>query len=191
MVKNYLDFSIKSAADSGSFTAIASTSDLDRDGERILPKAFLPLPAAVPVHWNHDFDKVIGTAKPYLKGDQLWVDGQFARTELAQTIRSLVMDNHVRTMSIAFRAEPNGGWTKGTDGVRTLVKGELLAADIVSIPSNRGAMLVSARSYTPPRLSHAMAQARAAIALSEATLMLTDTRPAWRRDLDDLLRSIG
>ena len=40
-------------ANAGGFTAIASNGDLDRDGERILPGCFSPLPDSIPIHLDH------------------------------------------------------------------------------------------------------------------------------------------
>ena len=67
-------------ADSGGFTAIASTGDIDRDGERILPGCFAPLPASIPIHQDHTMRaaSVVARGKPYYSGNVLMVDAVFA-----------------------------------------------------------------------------------------------------------------
>ncbi len=54
------------AADSGGFLAIASTGDVDRDGESIQPGCFNPLPTSIPVHLDHAMSagNVIARARP-------------------------------------------------------------------------------------------------------------------------------
>ena len=81
-------------ADSGGFTAIASNGDVDRDGERILPGCFAPLPDSVGVHLDHTFQAVtlVARARPYYVLDELRIDAKFSGTQDAQQVRENVMD---------------------------------------------------------------------------------------------------
>ena len=131
-------------ADSGGFTAIASNGDLDRDNERLQPGCFSPLPKSIPVHLDHQMsaEGVIARARPYYSGDDLMVDATFDAGSKAQEIRRKVNDGILDSLSVVFK----GSKWKDIDGVRTLVDGTLLAADVVSIPSNSGARILSMRS---------------------------------------------
>ena len=183
-------------ADSGGFTAVASTGDLDRDNERVAPGAMNPLPASVIVHADHSFttDAAIARGRPYYVGEELWIDATFASTPDAQVVRQKIIDGVLDSVSIAFR----GSDWRDIDGVRTCVKAELLSVDVVSVPSNRGARILSMRSHPRPHavIAHArrvctdalVAAARAEIVEAKALLQATDTRGPVRRRTDALLR---
>lgn len=151
---------------SGGFTAIASNGDLDRDGEVIRPGCFAPLPATIPVHLDHTMSasSVIARGRPYYRGDLLMIDATFATTPDAQVVREKVQDGTLDSLSIVFMGKQ---W-EDIDGVRTCVKGELLAADIVSVPSNRGARILSMRSVS--------ADPRSAVRETVADALLTLAR---------------
>jgi HK97 family phage prohead protease len=152
------------ARDNGGFTAVASNGDLDRDNERIMPGCFEPLPASVPVHLDHRMSaaSVIGRGRPYMVGTELRIDATFASTKDAQEVRAKVADGVIDSMSIVFRGLD---W-KNIDGIRTCVKGELLAADLVSIPSNSGARILSSRSMPHPLITAARQSADDALQAS-------------------------
>lgn len=185
------------SADAGGFTAIASTGEVDRDGERILPGAFSGkgLPASIPVHLDHTMRAadVVARARPYYVGDELRIDATFGTGTAAQEARRLVADGLVDTVSIVFLGEK---W-QTIDGVRCLVQGNLLACDLVSIPANASARVVSVRSLD--RSSAARQAARAAQAdalltiaraeLTEAKALIrsTDPRGPTRQMVDDLI----
>jgi HK97 family phage prohead protease len=130
--------------DAGGWTAVASAPTLDRDGEVIAAGAFEPLPASVPVHLNHELrvESLVGRARPRYQGGKLIIDGVFAGTELAASTRQLVLDGTLNTMSVVFI----GSQRKTIDQVPTITRAELVAVDFVSIPSNRDAVVLSARS---------------------------------------------
>jgi HK97 family phage prohead protease len=183
-------------ADSGGFTAIASNGDLDRDNERIMPGCMSPLPASVPIHLDHTMSaaSVVARGRPYYVGDQLRVDATFASTRDAQDVRAKVLDGVIDSMSIVFRRLL---W-KTIEGVRTCVKGELLAADIVSVPSNSGARILSMRSARHPAVAAArrvtadalVTMARCELAQAKALLAATDRRGPVRRRTDALIREV-
>src|SRR5690349_10412373 len=89
----------------GEFEAVLSTTLLDRDKEVVLKGAFDPLPPEIPIHINHQFmdvTKVVGRGTPFYDGETLKVKGRYAATPDAQTLRSLVSDGMVGTMSVGF-----------------------------------------------------------------------------------------
>ncbi len=169
-----------STADSGGFTAIASTPDLDRDGEVLLPGCFSPLPESVPVHLDHSMSAatLVARARPYYDGDRLMVEAVFSSTPAAQEVRQKVLDGTLTDLSVVFLGKD---W-KDVAGVRSLVSGELLAADLVSVPSNRSARILTTRNYDPSRASgdlvrHEVADALVALArgqIAEAKRVLAE-----------------
>jgi HK97 family phage prohead protease len=178
-----------SPVDAGGFTAIASTGQVDRDGEVIQPNALAPLPDSVPIHADHEFSvsKIVARGRPYYQGKNLMIDGRFATTPDAQLIRQKVRDGVIDSMSIVFRGID---W-KDINGVRTCVKGSLFACDLVSVPSNPGARILSTRSAMD-RLpaDELMIMARAQLLLAQGELKVRSKGPNRRR-VDALLRSLA
>lgn len=175
----------------GGFVAIASNGDVDRDGERILPGCFDPLPASIPVHLDHTMraSSVVARGRPYYRGGVLMIDATFASTTDAQEVRTKVADGTLDSLSIVFL----GSEWRDVDGVRTCVKGELLAADIVSVPSNRGARILSMRSVgsvgdARRQIADALLEiARADVRECQSLLRAIPGGP-HRRHVDDLIR---
>lgn len=177
----------------GGFTAVASNGDLDRDGERIRPHCFDPLPESVPIGLDHTMTAagVIGRGRPFYSGNQLLVDVKFASTPDAQQVRAKVKDRTLDSLSIVFRGQQ---WEQ-VDGVRTCTRGELLAVDIVSVPSNVGARVLSMRSMggdVREQARHVTADALLALARGQVaeckSAGLYRGRGRTRRTVDDLLR---
>lgn len=143
---NRLDATIWKA-DAGGFTAVASTDDVDRDGERFAPYALSWREKTVPIHADHamSVDRLVARGAPRYEADgrRLVIDARFASSALAQEVRRLVADGVLTSLSVAFL---NPKRARGKDGVTVIESGELLAADLVSIPSNVGAQVVSVRS---------------------------------------------
>ncbi len=172
--------SIKSA-DTGGFVAVASTPTLDRDGEVVAAGCFAPLPASVPVHLDHVMTTagLIGRAVPTYVGEKLYVDAYFASTPDAQLARQKIADGVLDTVSVAFRA----GRRELLRGVPTVTVAELLAVDVVTIPANRDARILSVRGYGGGRFE--VAEAKAALARVRRQLVDHDLAEA-RRLLDEL-----
>lgn len=148
---NRLHATIKSTSTnkdgSGSFEAVLSVPTVDRDNEVIDAKAFDPLPDHITIDIDHamSVEKTIGSGVPYYDGDTLKFKGTFASHPLAQMVRGLIDEGHIRTMSVAFM--PGGEWELDEkDGKNHLRKGELLNAGIVGIPSNREALITASKS---------------------------------------------
>lgn len=177
--------------DGGGFVAIASDGDLDRDGERIRGAAFAPLPDSIPIHLDHTMSaaSVVARGRPYYDLDRLMVEATFASTKDAQDVRQKVADGVIDSLSIVFLGKQ---W-EDIDGVRTCVRGELLAADLVSIPSNARARVLSVRGLSPTQQARALCReverdmVRMEIRSAKRLLAATDRRGPARRQVDDLL----
>lgn len=132
----------------GSFEAVLSMPTVDRDNEVIDAKAFDPLPDHITIDIDHAMtvEKTVGSGQPYYDQDGiLRFKGTYASHPLAQMVRGLVDEGHIRTMSVAFM--PGGEWKfSEKDGKNHLVRGELLNAGIVGIPSNREALITASKS---------------------------------------------
>lgn len=153
--KHYASVTVKAVDSSnpnGEFEAVISAATLDRDGEVIDAGAFEPLPMSIPVHVDHNasFDTLVGRAIPYYDGAVLKARGTFSSKPLAQAVRQDVIDGTLGTMSVGFMAP-----VRQTDkaGVVHIVRGELLEVSFVSIPSNRQAMVLSAKGYDKDKAS--------------------------------------
>lgn len=130
----------------GTFDVILSTPDVDRDGEIVAARAFDPLPGHITFDVDHGMttETTVGSGVPNYEPDgRLRVRGTWSSLPRAQAVRTLVREGHVRTTSVAYMAAE---YAKDT-AVPTVIKAELLNGAIVSIPSNRGAVVLSSKAY--------------------------------------------
>jgi HK97 family phage prohead protease len=132
---------------SGSFEAILSVPTVDRDVEVVDAKAFDPLPDHITIDVDHAMtvEKTIGSGAPYYDGALLKFKGTYASTPLAQMVRTLVDEGHIRTMSVAYMNSLYEVDEK--DGLRHLRKAELLNAGVVGIASNRDALITASKDF--------------------------------------------
>ena len=152
---------LKAAGDgSGSFEAVLSAPTLDRDGEIIDAYAFEPLPDHIMIDVDHamSVEKTVASGRPFYDDDGiLRFEGTFASTSLAQDVRTLVNEGHIRTLSVAFM---NGLYEEDRDDGRMHVrKGELLNAGIVGIPSNRQAVITASKAAELGTIAQSIAEA--------------------------------
>ena len=133
------------ASPHGGFEVILSAPTLDRDGEVIDGKAFDPLPDHITFDIDHGMSTstTVASGRPYYDGDVLKVSGTFSSIPRAQEVRTLVQEGHIRTTSVAFM----DAHRERKDGIDHITKAELLNGAFVPIPSNRQAMVLSAKSY--------------------------------------------
>jgi HK97 family phage prohead protease len=127
----------------GAFEVILSAATLDRDGEVIDSRAFDPLPDHIPFDIDHGMTvtTTVGSGAPYYADDgTLRVKGTFASTPLAQEVRTLVSEGHVRTTSVTFMAADREPDEKGVNHVKTA---ELLNGTFTPVPSNRESVVLS------------------------------------------------
>jgi hypothetical protein len=170
--------------DTGGFEAIASTPSLDRDGEVLAGHCFAPLPKTIPVHLDHQLNaaNVIARATPHYRGNDLLISAAFSASREAQAVRAKVVEGTLDSISVVFRGLE---WQTIT-GVRTLIHGELLSADLVSIPSQRDARVLSTRGYSIPSRHGLRAEVDRALVEAELALAEVDLDEA-----DRVLRGVG
>lgn len=156
----------------GSFEAVLSVPTLDRDGEVVDAKAFDPLPDHITIDVDHAMtvEKTVASGRPYYDGDVLKFEGTYASHPLAQMVRSLVDEGHIRTMSVAYMSGVFEVDEK--DGRPHLRKAELLNAGIVGIPANREALITASKSLAgateEPEVKAGARHASADLALMQA-----------------------
>lgn len=134
--------------------AVASTADMDRDKDIILPSAFkqsigafLSNPVILATHQHRlstGSSPVIGSAVPEsieITETKVTFTMKFAGTALGEEYWQLYRDRHMRAFSIGFipieyedKKDEKLGW------VRTYTKIELLEISAVPVPSNRRAL---------------------------------------------------
>jgi len=138
--------SVATKSPTGSFEAVLSVPTLDRDGEIVDAGAFDPLPEHITIDIDHamSVEKTIGSGRPFYDGPILKFEGTFASTPLAQMVRSLVDEGHIRTMSVAYMQANYE--VDQHDGLPHLRKAQLLNAGIVGIPANRDALITASKS---------------------------------------------
>lgn len=129
----------------GEFEVVLSAPSLDRDGEVIDAHVFEPLPEHLSFDVDHGMSTAttVGSGRPFYDGELLKVKGTFSSIPRAQEVRTLVREGHIRTTSVAFM----GAVRETKDGVDHITHAELLNGAFVPIPSNRDAMVLSAKSY--------------------------------------------
>lgn len=167
-----------SADGAGSFEAVLSAPVLDRDGEVIDAKAFARaktgLPDWIPIHIDHDMSVrgLVASARPFYDGDTLKAAGTYASTPLAQTVRTMISEGHLRTMSVGFMDAKS----ELAAGVRHITSAELLEASFVTVPSNRDALITGSK--------------RARLTDQEAKA-IAGSYEALRSELADAVRAAG
>jgi hypothetical protein len=137
---------VETDSPNGAFEVVLSAATLDRDGEVIDSRAFEPLPDHVPFDIDHGMtvQTTVGSGQPYYAEDgSLRVKGTFASTPLAQEVRTLVAEGHIRTTSVTFMAAERVKDEKSVDHV---VRAELLNGTFTPVPSNREAVVLSAKA---------------------------------------------
>ena len=130
---------------------LASSGDLDRHNERVLPEAFrkrLNIFKANPVilachDHSHDDGSppVVGKAeKTWIDASGLWAIIEFAETKLAEQYWQLYSGGFMRAVSIGF--SPIAWRDEIEDGgrVRVFEEVELYEISLVAVPANRSAL---------------------------------------------------
>jgi HK97 family phage prohead protease len=145
MDKRFADFNVK--AEGNTYRITASTADIDRDGEVILPSSFK---SSLPTYLKHNPVILYGhnwSAPPVGKAtsgrvtdNALELDIEFAPTPFAQEIKTLYDGGFMNSFSVGFI--PRDGQYDDEKGAFTYTECELLETSCVSIPSNRAATLM-------------------------------------------------
>jgi hypothetical protein len=127
----------------GSFEVVLSTPSKDRDGDELASEDWKqPLPGHITFDTDHGMSvaSTVGSGVPTMENGNIVVRGTYSSLPRAQEARTLVKEGHIRTVSVAFMSEKV---TK--DGKARTVR-ELLNGAFVAIPSNRDAVVLSAKS---------------------------------------------
>jgi HK97 family phage prohead protease len=138
------------ASPTGRFEVVLSTPAYDRDHEVVDAGAFHPLPDHIGFDADHGMSTTttVGSGVPTYEGDRLMVRGTFASTPLAQQVRALVAEGHIRTTSVAYMNPKY----EVVDGVRHIVSAELLNGAFVAVPANPQALVLAAKTAGTPGL---------------------------------------
>ncbi|HLE86268.1 MAG TPA: HK97 family phage prohead protease [Candidatus Brocadiaceae bacterium] len=146
-MKQYLKGIVKIKEDN-KFDVIASTADVDRDGEIIDPKGwdlenFLKNPVILWAHQYHELP--IGIAEntkigklPNSEMEGLLISGRFADEKAnpkAEQVRRLYADGILKTVSVGFIPKERNGMT--------ITKAELLELSFVPVPANPQALALA------------------------------------------------
>lgn len=144
MKKQYIKALIEKAVDGG-FSFIASTAAVDRQGDVIDQggwdiASYLKNPVML---WAHDY-----TLPPVAKAltinptDPRGLTGtcEFAPTDFAQEIKTLVEGGFVNALSVGFIPKERNG--------NTITSSELLEISFVPVPANQEALMLAAKALT-------------------------------------------
>jgi hypothetical protein len=153
---------VESEHPNGEFDVILSTNDLDRDGDNLQPNEWKqPLPEHITFDSDHGMSvsTTVGSGKPFINDSgQLQVRGTFAGTSHGQTVRQLVNEGHIRSVSVAFMERK----AKSKDSTP---ERELLNGAFVAVPANPKAVVLASKSVSTDELDELINQAaKAAVA---------------------------
>jgi HK97 family phage prohead protease len=150
---DFSDFSFsietKSGDDeAGSFTGIASTSDLDLQGDVIEPGAFGKVSKMLPMFRNHNPDQQLGGWTAFEQdGTKLKVKGQLdLEIAIARDTHSLLKKGFLTGISVGYHPHRDGVEYDAKTGIRHIKKALLVEASIVPIPANQKARIRSVKS---------------------------------------------
>lgn len=140
----------------GTFRVILSDDTFDRDGESLKSAEWItPLPDHITFDIDHSMNVAgtVGSGVPSIGPDgKMYVDGSYASRPLAQEVRSLVNEGHIRTTSVAFlrKKDQKSGATKR----------ELLNGAFVAVPANPNAVILASKAFDPEHDADVKAGAR-------------------------------
>ena len=145
MKKQFLIGDVKSIDEKGVFQVIASTADVDRDGEVIDPQGwdldnYMKNPIIL---WAHNYtDLPIGVAEKIEKSETgLIIKGKFASKEAnpkAEQVRRLYEEGIQKAVSVGFIPRERDG-----NNDRLITKAELLELSFVPVPANPNALALA------------------------------------------------
>lgn len=133
------------ASEKGRYTIQATTDDIDRQGDRVIPSGVTNLEQFVKygsILYGHDWSG-LPIAKPVSgkASDQvLLLEIEFADTPMGQEVKYLYDEGFLSSFSIGFL--PDVEKIDIIDGVRTFKAWELLEVSAVPVPANAGATIL-------------------------------------------------
>ena len=169
MERAYSLLEIKSvAADRRTFAGIASTPELDRQGDMVDP-AGVRFRNPVPLLFHHDPTQPIGTANLTVTADGILFDATLPIVDEPGPLKTRVDDawqcikaGVITGVSIGHRPLKNG-YERLPTGARKLKQTEVCELSLVTIPANANAQIYLVKSLAaPPRQENKMAQQTAA-----------------------------
>ena len=137
--------------DNGKFKVIATTDDVDRDGESIAINGwdFTNYEKNPVILWAHDFTTMpIGRSIKITKeGNGYVVEGEFAPSERGQEARKNYDAGFLNTVSVGFIPKERKG--------NIIIKAELLEISFVPVPANANAVAVRALEELATKMAKA------------------------------------
>jgi HK97 family phage major capsid protein/HK97 family phage prohead protease len=138
------------------FSGIASTPELDRQGDSIDP-AGATFRAEIPLLFHHDQKQPVGTARLSLLPDgRIGFDAEIATVDEPGVLKNRVDEawqsvkaGLMRGVSIGFQAAKDG-IERLASGARKLTKTEICELSLVTIPANRNATILTVKSLAAP-----------------------------------------
>lgn len=139
----------------GRFTALASTFELDRVGDRVEPGAFEDSLAAfqtrgarIPLLWNHDTAEPIGAIESAREtADGLEVDAVIALDSARGREAYALLKTGGLALSIGYTLPEDSSLM--VDGVRVISAIDLAEISVVAVPANPGAVVRSVKALYP------------------------------------------
>ncbi len=151
--KNFPALSVKNVdVEKRQIRVLASTDDLDRHGDRVLPSAFKkrlntfkrnPVILAAHMHRSGDATPtVVGKAvEVWIDKAGLWAVIQFARTPLAEQYWTLYEGGFMKAVSIGFRIIEQESRVENGKSVYVITEAELYEISLVAVPANPSAVV--------------------------------------------------
>lgn len=139
------------------YRIVASTDNVDRDDEIILPSAFKNLKTFLSTNpvilWAHDYSvPPIGKATDgRIKDNMLTLDIEFAETEFGKEVKYLYDNGFMSSFSVGFIPK---AWDRDPDGRLVFTDVELLETSAVPVPSNAQANIMRTAKSAGVDLSH-------------------------------------
>lgn len=154
------EYEIKSEDDKvATFTGVASTNDVDSDGDIIEAGAFDPIPTKTAPNGetipnvlmlrDHDRSQIIGGWKAFKqKGGELHVTGELAlEVPKARETHALMKRGYLSGLSVCFAVkDASHVMFNQTTGRRHIKKALLRETSIVGFPANNGARIISVKA---------------------------------------------
>lgn len=125
--------------DGKKYTIVASTPDVDRDGEVILPSAYKNLDSYLEsnpvILWAHNYaHPPIGKATGgRITEEALELDIEFAATPFAQEVKSLYDTGFMNAFSVGFIPK---NYTHDSEGNLVFTEADLMEVSAVPVPAN-------------------------------------------------------
>ena len=162
---------------------IASSKEIDRDGEIILPSSFEKsidsyMEKNPVILWAHDYSKPpIGKAVDYkITETALMLQIEFAKTEFGKEIKYLYDNEFLNTFSVGFI--PKNWNYDNSNSDRTYTENEILETSGVPVPANAAATMIRQAEERGMELKHF----KSLMTVNDST----DTAEAESHETDDL-----